>query len=87
MREKDYSESTAVMIDEEVRRIVDECYKKAYALLKKNEDQLRKISTRLLEKEVLDAEEIKGLIGMNGSPSAPKTAETAGSQPLWPPPA
>jgi cell division protease FtsH len=72
MQEKDYSESTAVMIDEEVRRIVDDCYNKAKELLKKNEDQLRKISTRLLEKEILDAQEIKDLIGLNG---LPKTSE------------
>ncbi len=66
MQAKDYSENTAIMIDEEVRRIVDECYRKAKELLLANEDKLRKISARLLEKEVLDAEEVKELIGMNG---------------------
>lgn len=67
MREKDYSESTAVMIDEEVRRIVDSCYQKAQELLKVHEDKLRKIAARLLEKEVLDSEEIKDIAGLNGA--------------------
>lgn len=66
MNSKDYSENTAIMIDEEVHRIVDECYRRAKELLLANEDKLRKISVRLLEKEVLDAEEVKDLIGMNG---------------------
>ena len=66
MHDKDYSESTAIMIDEEVRRIVDSCYQKARDLLKLNEEKLRKVSARLLEKETLDSEEVKELIGMNG---------------------
>lgn len=87
MREKDYSESTAVIIDEEVRRIVDECYKRAHELLKKHESDLRKVSARLLEKEVLDAEEIKSVIGMTEVPSAPKEEPaSAAVQPPWPPP-
>jgi cell division protease FtsH len=65
MREKDYSESTAVMIDEEVRRIVHECYEKARHMIRGNEDKLRKLSERLLEKEVLDADEIKQVLGMS----------------------
>ena len=55
------------MIDEEVRRIVDTCYRKAQDLLKANEEKLRKISARLMEKEVLDSEEVKDLAGMNGT--------------------
>ena len=66
MQSKDYSENTAILIDEEVHRIVDECYRKAKEILRANEDKLRKIAARLLEKEVLDAEEVKELIGMNG---------------------
>jgi len=68
MREKDYSESTAVAIDEEVRRIVDECYMRAKAVLEKNIDKLKKLSDRLLEKEVLASEEVKELMGLNNVP-------------------
>ena len=74
LREKDYSESTAIMIDEEVRRIVDDCYQKARDLLKTHEDKLRKIADRLLEKEVLDSEEIKEVAGMNGLPVPPPSS-------------
>jgi len=66
MREKDYSESTAVAIDEEVRRIVDDCHNRATELLQKHLDKLRKLSERLLEKEVLEAEEVKEVVGFNG---------------------
>ena len=66
MREKDYSEQTAVLIDSEVRRIVDECYTRANELVKKNQDKLRLLSDALLEKEVLDSEEIKKVVGLSG---------------------
>ena len=78
LREKDYSESTAVAIDEEVRRIVEECYERAKKILKDNLDKLKKLSDRLLEKEVLDSEEVKQIVGLNHhsqagepNPSAP----------------
>ncbi len=77
MRERDYSESTAIMIDEEVRKIVDTCFQKAKDLLKANEDKLKKLSDRLLEKEVLDAEEVKNVVGMNHVPAAPQETPLA----------
>lgn len=66
LREKDYSESTAISIDEEVRKIVDECHKRATELIRTHLDRLKKLSERLLEKEVLEAEEVKELVGLNG---------------------
>ena len=73
LREKDYSESTAVLIDEEVRKIVDECHEKASQLVGTHLEKLKKLSERLLEKEVLEAEEVKTLVGLNGplNPSSP----------------
>jgi cell division protease FtsH len=65
MRDKDYSESTAIAIDQEVHRIVEECYQKAKATLEQNIDKLKKLSARLLEKEVLDSEEVKQIVGFN----------------------
>lgn len=67
MRDKDYSESTAVSIDEEVRRIVDEAYNRTKKLLGDNIDKLKKLSDRLLEKEVLDSVEVKEIIGFNST--------------------
>ena len=69
MREKDYSEQTAVLIDGEVRRIVDECYVRATDLIKQNHDKLTLLSDVLLEKEVIDAEEIKKITGLQGVPA------------------
>lgn len=80
LREKDYSESTALAIDEEVRRIIDECHGHATLLIREHLDPLKKLSDRLLEKEVLEAEEVKELVGLNGPakkqvPSAQGMAE------------
>jgi cell division protease FtsH len=58
----DYSESTAVEIDEEVRRIVLECYEKAKHLLQDNLDILHRLAQGLLEKEVLDGAEIDQIV-------------------------
>ncbi|MBI4115480.1 MAG: ATP-dependent metallopeptidase FtsH/Yme1/Tma family protein [Candidatus Omnitrophica bacterium] len=66
LREKDYSESTAIAIDEEVRKIVDDSHDRATELIRANLDKLKKLSEHLLEKEVLEAEEVKQIIGLNG---------------------
>ncbi len=64
MEEKNYSEETAHMIDEEVKRIVNEGYIKAKNLLQQNLDKLKTLANALLEKEVLDGEEVKRLLGI-----------------------
>ena len=67
-RHKDYSEKTAVDIDEEVKSIVFDAYKKAKDLLTENRDLLEVFANTLLEKETLDGPEIDALI--NGAVSA-----------------
>ena len=64
MEEKNYSDETARLIDEEVKKIVDEAYSKAKVLLEQNLDKLKILSNALLEKEVLDGEETKLLLGI-----------------------
>ena len=59
---RDYSEDTAIKIDMEVRRLVDEGYQKAKALLSDSRDVLTRIAAALLEREVLDANEIKLIV-------------------------
>jgi cell division protease FtsH len=78
MREKDYSEQTAILIDSEVRRIVDECYARATGLITKQQANLKLLSDALLEKEVLDADEIKKIVGLpaGAAPTANGTAES-----------
>ncbi|MBA7647712.1 ATP-dependent zinc metalloprotease FtsH [subsurface metagenome] len=62
--EKDYSEETARVIDQEVRKIVDECYARARELLKKNKKKLSLLAETLLEREVMDGEEVAKLVGI-----------------------
>ncbi len=62
-RHKDYSESTAIAIDDEVKNIVSKCMNRAERILKENVDQLHRLSAALLEREILDGEEIDKIIG------------------------
>jgi cell division protease FtsH len=65
----DYSKSTAVEIDAEVRRLIEESYHRAKHLLKTNLGLLHKVAENLLEKEVLDGSEIDAIVrafGGNG---------------------
>ena len=59
---RDYSEATAIKIDEEVRRLVQKGYETARNILAENPDTLKKVAVALLEREVLDANEIKMII-------------------------
>jgi cell division protease FtsH len=59
---RDYSEDTAVKIDDEVRRLVDEGYRRASTIIEEHSDALVRIAEALLEREVLDGSEIKQLI-------------------------
>jgi cell division protease FtsH len=59
----DYSENTAIEIDAEVRRIIQESYNRAKALLQANLRLLHKVAETLLEKEVLDGSEIDAIVG------------------------
>ncbi len=58
---QDYSEDTALKIDQEVRRFVTNNYERAQGLLSQNKDTLVKIADALLAREVLDAEQVKRL--------------------------
>jgi cell division protease FtsH len=64
---KDYSEQTAIEIDSEVRRILKDAYERAKRLLRANLETLHKMATVLLEKEVLDGNEIDELLRTFGS--------------------
>ncbi len=61
-RHQDYSESTAITIDEEIRRFITEAYNDARAILEEHRPSLEAITAGLLEDEVLDGEEIYQLI-------------------------
>ncbi|MBP7216447.1 MAG: ATP-dependent zinc metalloprotease FtsH [Candidatus Omnitrophica bacterium] len=64
VEERNYSEETARFIDEEVKKIIDEAYAKARTLLQRNQEKLKMLSNALLEKEVLDGEAVKKMLGI-----------------------
>ena len=61
-QKKNVSENTAQEIDKEIKKIVDESYKKARSIIKKNINQLHKLAKGLLHYETLTGEEIKDII-------------------------
>lgn len=81
MEHKDYSDETASKIDQEVQDLVDKAYNRAKDLLTKNRDKLDMIAKRLVEKEVIDIDETRTMLGMT---EAKTSAES--SAPVNPPP-
>jgi cell division protease FtsH len=60
---RSYSERTAAEIDEEVKKIVTECYRQAKELIMAHEDVLHRSAALLLEKEKITTEEFEALFG------------------------
>ena len=61
-RHRSYSEATAIRIDSEVQSLLSEGYSRARKLIEDNADGLARIADALLEREVLDGEEVRALI-------------------------
>ncbi|MGD0521917.1 MAG: ATP-dependent zinc metalloprotease FtsH [Terracidiphilus sp.] len=59
---RDFSEETARQIDLEVRRLIDEAYQSAHAIVESHADAMHRIAAALLERETIDAEEVRMLI-------------------------
>jgi cell division protease FtsH len=73
---RDYSEDTAIKIDQEVRKLVNSGYNTAKQILGDNRETLEKIAKALIEREVLDATEIKMLVdGQELPPLPPPTSK------------
>jgi cell division protease FtsH len=84
---RDYSEDTAIKIDQEVRKLVDNGYNVAKGLLSENKDVLTRVANALLDREVLDANEIKMLMeGKELPPSKPVPKDDGVQQVLKPEP-
>ena len=80
-KHRDYSEKTAIEIDEEVRAIVSTGMAKAERILTENIDLLHKLSMELLEREILDSEEIDKLIRGEDLPPFKKNGSENESSP------
>ncbi|MEW6215238.1 MAG: ATP-dependent zinc metalloprotease FtsH [Nitrospirota bacterium] len=59
---KDYSEETARKIDEDVKEIVVEAYERAKSILTERFEKIKKIASIVLEKEVIEGDELKKLL-------------------------
>ena len=81
---RSFSEHTAMLIDEEVKRLIESAYERAKGLLLRHRDKLDRLAEALLEKEILGKEEIDRLAGLG--PPPPK-APAFRPQPVEPPPA
>jgi cell division protease FtsH len=60
---KPYSEETAKIIDQEIKKIIDTQYERAKAILKKHEDTLHQLANKLLESEVIFKEDLETVFG------------------------
>jgi cell division protease FtsH len=76
---RDFSEETARQIDGEVRSLVDEAYRSAYSILDSHQDTMHRMSAALLERETLDANEIRLLIEGKELPPFNKPSGGAGA--------
>jgi cell division protease FtsH len=74
---RDYSEATAIKIDEQVKKFVEEGYARATVIISEHADAVHRIALALLEREVLDGAEVNQLIaGTTLSPVVPRSGGT-----------
>ena len=79
---RDYSEDTAIRIDREVHGIVSAAYSNAHSVLENNREVLERIALALLDREVLDATELKLLMDNKPLPEKVRPAPPSPPQPL-----
>jgi cell division protease FtsH len=80
---RDYSEATAIRIDEQVKKLVQQGYDRARKIIEERSDAMERIALALLEREVLDGAEVRQLIAgetlaamPTPPPSKPEGGET-----------
>lgn len=70
VHEREYSDETAKLIDEEVEALITEAANRARIVIKANIDKLKQLKDRLIEKETIDAEEVKKVLEGSTMPKA-----------------
>ncbi len=86
-RGKDYSEHTAQEIDNEVKRIIDEAYKRAKEIIDGNRDKLQLIANCLLEYETLEGSQVEEIVRtgkFTPPPPPPQVSPPTGAQAATP---
>ena len=74
---KPYSDDTARIIDEEVKKIIEKAYDRAKSLLAQNSEKLKNLAKVLLEKEVIFKDDVKEIVGERQWPDKDDFAEAA----------
>lgn len=95
---RDYSEDTAIKIDQEVQKIINEQYQRAVAIINDNRDALIRLAEALLEHETLDSVQIRRVVAglpldsdtarpsdEDGSATAEETSKNPFKKPILPP--
>lgn len=86
-RHRDYSEQTALTVDQEIRRLVADNYEHARKILEDNRDTLVRLAEALLERETLGGPEIDALMEGRDLPPLEKSSDPRkGAQPFEPTP-
>jgi cell division protease FtsH len=67
---RNVSDATALEIDREVRGLVDRAHERALSILRHNRDLLEDIAQRILQKEVIEGNELKELLDSSRVPEA-----------------
>jgi len=75
---RDYSEDTAIKIDEQVKKLVQMGYDRARKVIEDKSDALVRVAEALMEREVLDGHEVKQII--DGIPLAPRAVKAKDSE-------
>src|SRR6186713_1708991 len=75
---RDYSEDTAIKIDQEVKKIVTAQYERAKAIIEENRDTMVRLAECLLERETLDGVEIRRIVAGLTLDDAPPVADPGG---------
>jgi cell division protease FtsH len=78
-RTKNYSESTAVAIDNEIKLIITQAMERAERILAENVDELHRLALALLEREILDGDEIDKIIRGETLPPVERRTNGAGT--------
>jgi cell division protease FtsH len=77
--QRDCSEQTAREIDQEVKKLLDQAYAEAKAILREHRRQLDLVAGELLERETLDGKSFKRLLEQAGPQPGDETSQAAGS--------
>ena len=76
-KSRNYSDTVALEIDQEVRKIIDACYKRAKDIIQKNKDLVNLLSETLMNKETLTKEEIEEIVNNYKKSKSNKKTKTS----------